>query len=967
MQLDRLLSRIRSALQDYASEFEQRALAAEYAELCARAALRLEQMVPLIRTGQDYAALQIAEAPPPVLDLVRQLSFAEVESWRAFCQRRGLPVAQPFDERNVDLVNQLYGKKIGETHPLYRDYRAAIRLRDEQQALRVLQSIRRVNPDDATAQAEYTRLSHKLYEHKSAELAAALDASDTPRVLALMDSIIADGSVGNEFDPVWQRALALRQAQELAAARDRCLALADQLRQLHESSHWEETLPLLAEWDSLRHQFQLEFPPELESAATTIHEWAGALLADRQREEAAQRQWKELAARLDELSREKLRTLSRSALIARIEELQDRLAALATSEAVPPSELAAQLQSRLALLRRVARRRRFARVALTTAAIAAVVLAAAALLWHQARQNQLEAQAGKLKTLLQQKSYVPLSDEVTLIDKKYPDLTNDPVVAPLLAQARAFLATQKAVRADFATELAQITQSSSAADVTAAQLAALLDSLNTLEKRVNELGPESAADLHATLADQRVRLTQQITHIQEQRANQLADIANRADQFFADQLSQPAPAETIQASLPQVRSILAEADKIPLDPAHATDAETAARARLAADADKLGTLVAAAIEAAAARGQLDQARSLDDYHAPIESLAANPLIGDPTVAAAHALFGHQSDWKSAAQNILLPTDPKMWEFLSTLKDVRLQPAEDAQNEDIAFSRLATNDVLGNIYRANLVTYQDGVPHSSTLVFLAGNYTEQDYSSSVLEEIRQTGNVINRDGTTTPHDARRTHFTNQPFRGDIFTNAELAPESALVKRLHQAYDSRSGGIREPLLRVLDDVRADPDAAPILKAYLQQELLKIMQDRPYDWGFGFSPSAQADAKDLATLTGGALQPADWLFPDNPRLTDDLRAFYTRTAAHHYYNEAAQSLQNLLKLRATPVLFAGHVNLDQHPVLITTPPATATLWGIDATGIWRALFKLQAGQPVPAPDAPVPARLSPLLFTK
>lgn len=707
----------------------------------------------------------------------------------------------------------------------------------------------------------------------------------------------------------------------------------------------------------------------METACASIHEWAAALLATRHREEEAQRRWKELADRLDELSREKPRTLPNKTLAARIEELSDHVATLASAESLPPPDLAAQLDSRLALLRRAARRRRVTRIAVATTAVVVLILAALAITWHQARQRQLEAQAGKLQVLLQQQAYAPLSDEVALIDKNYPDLTNDPVVAPLLAKARSFLASQKAVRADFASELSQITQSAGPG-ATPDQLASLLGSLDALDKRVNsELGPESAADLHATLAIQRVLLTQQLTHLQDQRAAQLTDIANRADQFFADKLTQPAPAETIQAALPHVRDILAEADNIPLDPAHATDAETAARARLAAQADKLKTLVAAAIDAAAARLQLDQARSLDDYSAPIERLAANPLTGDPTVAAAHTLFAHQSDWTTAAQNILLPSDPKMWAFLATIKDPRLQPADDAQNEDIAFSRLATNDVLGNIYRANLVSYQDGVPHNSNPVFLAGNYTEEDYSSNVLEEVRQTGNIINRDGTTTPHDARRVHFLNpdQPFKGDIFTNAQLAPESALVKRLHQAYDTRSGGIREPLLRVLDDVRADPASSPILKAYLQQELLKIMQDRPYDWGLAFSPSAQADARELAAITGGDLQPADWLFPDNPRLADDLRVFYTRTASHHYYIEAAQALQNLLQLRATPILFAGHVDLDQHPVLVATPPAAATLWGIDATGIWRALFKISAGQPIPAPDASAPAQLTPLLFSK
>ncbi len=84
MKLDRLITRIRAALKNYASEFEQRALATEYTEWCVKAAQRLEQVVPLIREGQDFPALQIAESPPSVLDLVRQLSFAEADLWRGF-------------------------------------------------------------------------------------------------------------------------------------------------------------------------------------------------------------------------------------------------------------------------------------------------------------------------------------------------------------------------------------------------------------------------------------------------------------------------------------------------------------------------------------------------------------------------------------------------------------------------------------------------------------------------------------------------------------------------------------------------------------------------------------------------------------------------------------------------------------------------------------------------------------------
>jgi hypothetical protein len=966
MQLDRLLSRIRSALQDYASEFEQRALAAEYAELCARAALRLEQMIPLIRSGQDYAALQIAEAPPPVLDLVRQLSFAEAETWRAFCQRRGLPVAQPFDERNVDLANQLYGKKISETHPLYRDYRQAIRTRQEQQALRILQSIRRVNPDDANAHAEYTRLARKLHAHKSAELAAALDQNNTPAALTLMESIEADGSVGNDFDPVWQRAVQLRKDQEVDSARARCLAVAEQLRALRESEAWQDTLPLLAEWDSLRSQYSLGLPPEVEEATAAIRQWASTLLAAWQHEDDCQRRWKSLSARLEELAQEKPRRLPDKIIAAYIDDLQDRATALGADNGATPPELLAALDAQLALLRATARRRRSVRLVSAAAAVAILLLVTIFFTWRHARERALEAQAANLRQLLAQRSYGPLSAAMKTIDANYSDLSNDPNVAPLLAQAHAFLASQQAVHDRFTKELAQLDQAA-AANPTPAQLAALLDSLNDLDKHADDLGPESAAAMRASLADRRVRWTQTLTRVQEQRANQLADIAARVDQAIDAKLAQASSAETASTNIDQVRLILAEADKIPPDPSHATDAEQAARARLDAETQKLTILAAAATDALAARQQLAQARSYDEYRAPLERLAINPLVGDPYVAAAHAFVDRKTDWNSAAQAMLLPGEPQMWAFLANLTDVRLQPVDDAQNEDIAFSRLVTNDILGNIYRAKLVDYVGGVPTTQRDVFLAGNLTEQQNDWDKNSEIRQTGNVINRDGSTTIQNARWVKFDGQSSHGNLFENAQLAPESALVIRLHQAYDSRSEGIREPLLRVLDDVRADPASSPVLKAYLQQELLKIIQNRPYDWGLAFSPSALADSKQLALITGGNLQPADWLFPDDPHLVDNLTAFFKTTASHHYYTEATLSLQNLLSLHAKPILFAGYVDLAQKPALDAAPAGAASLWGVDTTGVWRILFNLASGQPTPSNDAPTPAPLTPLLYTK
>ena len=81
--------------------------------------------------GQDFrdqhAAFQAAESDPDLLGLCALLSFAESDRWHALCRERGLPAGFPLDGQHVLAVEGLYGREIGESHPLYGDYRDAIR------------------------------------------------------------------------------------------------------------------------------------------------------------------------------------------------------------------------------------------------------------------------------------------------------------------------------------------------------------------------------------------------------------------------------------------------------------------------------------------------------------------------------------------------------------------------------------------------------------------------------------------------------------------------------------------------------------------------------------------------------------------------------------------------------------------------------------------------------------------------
>ena len=111
-----------------AGEQQKRAIAAEYCRMCAAANEQLERVVALIRAGREYPALQVAESCG-LLDSLNALVFPELPQWRDICASEDYPVPPPFDEERIGLVQSLYSKGITQTHPLYRDFRRAMRLR----------------------------------------------------------------------------------------------------------------------------------------------------------------------------------------------------------------------------------------------------------------------------------------------------------------------------------------------------------------------------------------------------------------------------------------------------------------------------------------------------------------------------------------------------------------------------------------------------------------------------------------------------------------------------------------------------------------------------------------------------------------------------------------------------------------------------------------------------------------------
>ena len=127
---------------------------------------RLDQCVTLIRSGKKFAALELAEESPNALDLMERLSFAGDAKWKELCEEKSIYLGPNFTDDHVDMLEGLYGEKISEDHPVFREYRTAMRSRDEQRTFKILKTILRMNPDHEAAQRHFGQLSVKILEQR---------------------------------------------------------------------------------------------------------------------------------------------------------------------------------------------------------------------------------------------------------------------------------------------------------------------------------------------------------------------------------------------------------------------------------------------------------------------------------------------------------------------------------------------------------------------------------------------------------------------------------------------------------------------------------------------------------------------------------------------------------------------------------------------------------------------------------
>jgi hypothetical protein len=933
-QAERLARRIGEVVGHPAPDAQAARLAQDYAELCRTANRRLEQCALMIEAGQSLPALQLAETPPPLLDLITVLSFRQASDWRAYCQTHNLAWAEPFYDKYVRLLNSTYGKGIAGDHPFYRDYRRAVMKNDDDRALSILRVIARLNPSDENTKEELKRLEEKLARVKVEALSGALEKGDVAAAAAQVARIESSGLPIPSSHPVWQR-LQVARCREL-------LAKAGTLR---ENGAWEEAEGIVDKIHALATQNNLQLPAADADLWNSLEEWTGGRRGAYAREQDFKRAVSALEYEVQSI--ENMRSAGSRLSVAQTQSALESLTAksrLTEGFGLPlDSELAEQckdcaawLQSRLKSAEKKQRARALVITLLILAAVGAAV--PAALDWSRQREY--------LASLNSLQSGRRVADTRAVVRRIPAKLKTRPMMADGLSKAKQFISRELALKEGFDQKLADLKESRDAGgslEETGARRA-------ECDQAIATLAPEFQPQARSALATWDSKWA-------AVRNGELSSRLARAEQVAAG-LSAAGGFEAARTAISQLKSELAGMNVLLAQPPPVEAALDANYRELAAKADHWSELIQ---DWETTQASLQEASGLEEYLTTLVHLADSPFAAAAQRDAVAEISRLRINETTLLGELLLPDDKDAWDSLTNTASWRTayMPGQPSAQEKEAFLKLRDDKNMQDIYAYQLVTNsRPGNPFQTHPVFAQGLIT--------LDRAGQNSGLV-----YDPAERRNApHFSQQTYSDwdyikiiKLFRTQECDAYDRLG--LGEWIDSNTGNFQKPVLQLFDQLNQDDNSSAIFRAFVTIKLYELARMRPLDWGLQWAPDAARNIRRLEELGAGDLQSGDWMVRGQAaKYEKELRMFFAEARTVPLWNEAQFHCELARQTCEQGFLFAGFVGLDGAPILRRIVIPRAEYWGWDARSASASLLFRRASDGAALEKLGEPMPCTPLL---
>ena len=951
IEAERLVRKITDVLQNHAPEAQARPLAQAYAELCRTANHRLEQCAAMLDQGDEHQALQLAEAPPPVLELASRLTFREGNDWREFCRKNDLPVPDALEGRFIRQLNTAYGKGIAAGHELYRAYRQAVLLHRDEDAVKALRSIVWRNPADTHAPRELNRLERNILRLRLEELDKTLRAGDDQRAAELVEAIETLDFEARPEGEVWRR------GQEA-----RCRRLLSQAGQCRAEGSWDVAANYLAEVRALCQEHNLQLAPSAGAALSELEDWVAAAHKEQSEKDRFARALVEVRQMLARGEEQQMagEFPDRAQLREQRDALRHKWREVELADRPVGEDLPGRVNKLIRLfevrLHRLERRRR----TLVFAGVLLFTIAAVTTSWFFWQHRLANDVAAELKTMRDERQVTTAEKRLAQIRSETTHVASSPAVVAAVAATDEFLSQERQRLQDSARALAQLqTQADHGfTNLTPEQIQARFDGAQRAMESLARDYQEAPRAKLTTL------LNQWDLFLDTRRNERAADCEGRlrrAEEVAGRDLAYERGPEVVRAGLAALDSQLRElqpliAPTLPrlAPPPHLQAEFSTLQQRMqtcAAELEKWEQIQAAWRNPTSLERYLESLKTFQqsEFASPAEARQASEVLA-LNVSASALLMA-----------LLLPGQPEAWAQFQTGAGLPLRPDDVMPSERAKFRELRDDENIHNlrVFRRTIRPPATPEPDALRTFYLRGDW--ENTRSSL-----KRGIVYDPKESPTGLRFKRTNFSSYLE----FEELGPAPESGAFETvgLRQLLDGGNTNYTTALLRVLDQVNREPNSSPLFRAWLTLRLHEMLELRPVLWGAPWSPAVAADRLHLRALGAENLRSGDWLIPARQQEMYERLQAHFRAAGQVSYLTQARLFHSLAR-QATEAGFAlaGHVDGTGKPALAVEAKAGSQLWGWSLGQRRPALlFRLQDGNAAFTVVSP-PLPFSPLLVLR
>jgi len=916
-------------------------LAADYAAACHAVNLRLQQCESMIKAGDRQQAIQLAENAPNLLDLVTVLEFRGSDEWRGYCQQNLLPIADRVDARSVHALNECYAQGITTDHPLYAAYRSAVLSRNDEQALKTLQSITRLNPADTNAASELARLDAKVLATRLQHLSSSLVGAEPALLVAEIETVEAFGFKNKPDGEVWRKAQAIR-----------CDNLLEETAKLKISSRW---LDALAKLDFVR-RLQTEFKLQLAAGALTQLDTLNSWARGEQEKDKLNRQFQSLLSELHhriQQSEEK----DTSARYVKLPELRNDYEAMhkvwrsLTDFTRPiPEEAASNFRKRSGLLEAEIVRRTSIQRRIIFASTAAVLVIGGAIAWLVIGQMKTHDFSKQLQEAVDQRQ---VHTAERLLERAHTGKIGNP---NLIATAETFATKEHALLANFETAFNKLPRQLTG-EPDASRLANIADQFALANIALTALAPDLKTENEPCLQA-----------FEKQWQNYLSESGTVVNGLFdqwvssaeqkCSELDYRAPLNKTTAQLTALASIV---QKI-------TDTESGFTNRLNLRSDLLQRADTVQAKFATYENELQKldqgmtaiqkAHTVKDFSDGINLIVSSEFSASPAAMAASPVQSLNAKDDTILRNLLGATNASTWAFIGKAHTASFVPEVVMPAERQIFQQLNSEPAISEIHhRYSIYVYGQ----FQTVWITCGSF---EASTGWKKITAWTPSVS---ATSATFEDRDYGYFDGKFR---LSTTQPVYELSLFDSPDETASFHSVGLEKfwsgdsytkPLLEVLDSVKDSREGSPLFRAYLFLRLLDVMNLQPDSWGLTFCPAARTHEAQIKSIVGEDFNIGDWFVPTKVNAcSDKLEQFFASVKSISYSKQAGSLLALAHAVSKGSFQYVGFVGLDGKPNFVDNS-MSGEVFGYNAARKQPVLLsaKAEAGQPLIEPAIP----LSPL----